>query len=32
VIFYLVRDADIVVVGIPHQAMDVLAHLAKRRR
>lgn len=30
-IFYIVRGADIEVVGVLHQAMDILTHLAKRR-
>ena len=28
-VFYLIRETDIVVIGIPHQAMDYLTDLAK---
>lgn len=30
VIFYLVRDGGIDIIGVPHQAMDIPAHLQSR--
>lgn len=30
VVFYLIRDGGIDIIGVPHQAMDIIAHLAAR--
>ena len=30
-VFYMVRETGIEIVGIPHQAMDYVTHLAKER-